>query len=258
MPMPNSPIDTDKENTTAQNNDHPDHHNELAQAINDLVGELGADPAGSYATVTARLDAIPPAGVVADYIGTTAPTGWLLLDGTAHANANATYPELWANAPVGWKSGSTLTLPDARGRMAVGWKSSDTSFDTIGETGGSKDAVLVSHDHDAAAHTVTASGTSEGGGSHAHAPGTPGRVFSTLAGAISISNPQLDGDADSLFHATGTGASYDDYTDTVANHAHLVGVTGTTNGHTISTEGTSATDANLPPYIVLNKIIKAH
>lgn len=33
------------------------------------------------------------------------------------------------------------------GRMPVGYNSSDADFDTIGETGGSKDAVVVSHTH---------------------------------------------------------------------------------------------------------------
>lgn len=39
------------------------------------------------------------------------------------------------------------------GRVVIGLDSSDTSFDTVGETGGSKDAIVVSH-----THTVTDAG----------------------------------------------------------------------------------------------------
>lgn len=47
------------------------------------------------------------------------------------------------------------------GRVVVGLDASDTSFDTVGETGGSKDAIVVSH-----THTITDPG-------HAHANGYP-------------------------------------------------------------------------------------
>lgn len=40
---------TNKSNATNTNNDHPNHHNDLADAVNKVEAELGIDPAGLYA-----------------------------------------------------------------------------------------------------------------------------------------------------------------------------------------------------------------
>ena len=55
---------------------------------------------------------LEPAGTIKGYIGATAPAGYLLLDGTAVAAAQTTYPALWSVAPSAWKAGSTLNLPN--------------------------------------------------------------------------------------------------------------------------------------------------
>lgn len=46
-----------KINSTGMANDHPAHHNAMADEINAIEAELGTDPSGSFATVKARLDA---------------------------------------------------------------------------------------------------------------------------------------------------------------------------------------------------------
>lgn len=96
------------------------------------------------------------------------------------------------------------------GRVVVGLDSGDTAFDTVGETGGSKDAIVVSHTHTA---TVTDAGhthsyASAGSGTALAAGGSFGSITNTTASAV-------------------TGI-------TVAN----------------STEGSSGTNANLQPYVV--------
>lgn len=57
------------------------------------------------------------------------------------------------------------------GRMPVGIKSTDTSFDVLGETGGSKDAVVVAHEHVVATsdngYRIGVGGTASGGVSNA-------------------------------------------------------------------------------------------
>jgi hypothetical protein len=50
-----------KANATVTANDHPAHHNDLADAINKIEATLGIDPAGSEADVVTRLDAIDTA-----------------------------------------------------------------------------------------------------------------------------------------------------------------------------------------------------
>lgn len=53
-----------------------------------------------------------PAGTIEMYAGITAPDGYLMLDGSTVAGADASYPSLWAVAPATWKSGSSLVLPN--------------------------------------------------------------------------------------------------------------------------------------------------
>ena len=62
MAYPPDPIVADKApGPPSSATEHPDHHNDLATAINDTVTELGANPSGSQATVQARLDTYLPA-----------------------------------------------------------------------------------------------------------------------------------------------------------------------------------------------------
>ena len=77
-----------------------------------------------------------PSGVMLDYAGNTAPSGWLLADGTAVSRT--TYADLFTAIGTlhGAGDGSTtFNLPDARGRATVG-KGTHTDVDTVGETDG--------------------------------------------------------------------------------------------------------------------------
>lgn len=100
------------------------------------------------------------------------------------------------------------------GRVVVGLDGSDASFNTAGGTGGSKDAIVVSHTHTA---TVTDSG---------HSHGIPHASDSADAGEH-ISGNNNTGVYTSTTNSATTGI-------TVAN----------------STEGVSGTNANLQPYVV--------
>ena len=161
-----------------------------------------------------------------------------------------------ASIPLGWFlcNGSNGT-PDLRDRFIVGAGSTYA----VGGTGGSADATLVSH-----AHTVTASGTSGAAGSHSHSVNDPGHAHSYQQ-AVSSGNqkPASGGTApfdnsstQSTTAATtgitingnGTGISING----VGDHTHSLSVSGST-----STDGSSATNANLPPYYALAYIMKA-
>ena len=107
------------------------------------------------------------------------------------------------------------------GKVMVGLDSGDATFSTVGNTGGSKDAVNVSH-----THTATSTVTDPG---HVHALGFGDRILSS---------------------GTLKGAGSDDRygTQTTAVRSNTTGITVST---TNSTEGSSATNANLPPYVVV-------
>ena len=97
------------------------------------------------------------------------------------------------------------------GKVMVGLDSGDATFSTVGNTGGSKDAITVSHTH-------TATSTDAG---HTHP---------TLAGGYGTSSGGFG-------YGTQCG-----------------GVTGTGNASistTIASAGSSGTNANLPPYVVV-------
>lgn len=94
------------------------------------------------------------------------------------------------------------------GRMVIGLDSGNTAIDTAGETGGSADAIVVSH-----THSVTDPG-------HSHI----------------VSTSSLNVPSGSQYP---TGGSTGTQTSATA-----------TTGISISSTGSSATNANLPPYVV--------
>jgi len=103
------------------------------------------------------------------------------------------------------------------GKVMVGLDSGDATFSTVGNTGGSKDAIVVSH-----THTATSTVTDPG---HTHTPGS-----------ISTNNRNA---------GTSNGASVQDA------GAIPTATTGITVATSISTTGSSATGANLMPYVVV-------
>jgi microcystin-dependent protein len=148
----------------------------------------------------------------------TAPSGWLLCDGAAVNRT--TYAALFAviSTTFGVGDGSTtFNLPNYTNRMPYGT--------TLAATGGSADAVVVSHTHTATstvsdpghAHTVTARTGSDdiGGGNNCAREGGTNTTIPTAAASTGIS-------------------------------------VSTTNTAT----GVSGTNANLPPYLGINFIIK--
>ena len=175
--------------------------------------------------------------------GTFNATGGFQLDGSAGTSgqvllsAGTGNTPTWGNAfvagmimlwsgssgtiPSGWLlcDGSNST-PDLRNRFVVG----ATSTYAVGATGGSADAIVVSHTHTA---TVTDSG-------HLH---STNRFLGSLGGA----NTAYVGDN------SGAGAASSGVTNTATT-----GITVTN-----STTGSSGTNANLPPYYALCYIMKA-
>lgn len=108
------------------------------------------------------------------------------------------------------------------GRVMIGQDAADPLFDTLQETGGSKDAIVVSH-----THSVNDPG-------HAHAPPS-GLSAPYLSNAFSG-----DGSIDSSMVTGPTERN-----PTTGNTASA------TTGITINSTGSSGTNANLQPYVVV-------
>jgi hypothetical protein len=118
------------------------------------------------------------------------------------------------------------------GRVMVGLNGSDALFDALEETGGSKDAIVVSH-----THTATSTVTDPG---HRHRlQGDTGGAVQTLgtqSGAVAGIGPGS------------TGPYVDSFSGTSIIENATTGITvATTNAST----GSSGTNANLQPYITV-------
>jgi len=113
-----SSLATGKTNATLTVNDHPAHHNSLAEEVNAIEAELGVTPSASYATVKARLDAmffdVKSYGAVGD--GTTddsvavqaAFTAALATKGTVYFPLGTYLIECTWNPTVSVRGASTL------------------------------------------------------------------------------------------------------------------------------------------------------
>lgn len=129
------------------------------------------------------------------------------------------------------------------GRVPVGFDGSDALFNAAEKTGGSKDAVLVSHNH-----TFSASASTGSAGSHNHSINDPGHQHPLQMGAFfngpyNTFQPTVQSENFTLNTNTATtGISLNG----VGDHAHSVSVSGST-----STNGSSATNANVQPYITV-------
>lgn len=111
---------------------------------------------------TAIQEALVPTGSIIAYAGNTAPSGWLLCDGTAFSST--TYPALYAVL------GNSTTLPDLRERVPMG-ASGSVAVRTSGGTRkiGLNDLPAHSHPNTVASVTVTGTvGVTLGGGDHSH------------------------------------------------------------------------------------------
>ena len=147
------------------------------------------------------------------------------------AAVNALYPvgSIYTNAAVSTNPNTLLGFGTwtafGSGKVLVGVDAGDTAFDTLGETGGSKDAITVSH-----THTISGStGAMSANEAHTHTVGVSLYTVDAAVGGNSFAG---------YFGSTTTSS---------ANLAHTHGAGTLAN----STTGSSGTNANLQPYITV-------
>jgi microcystin-dependent protein len=97
---------------------------------------------------------LSPTGSVIAFAGSTAPTNWLLCNGTTVSRT--TYAALFAligtTYNTGGEAGTDFRLPNLLGRVPVGLDAGQAEFDALAETGGAKTHTLTtteipSHTH---------------------------------------------------------------------------------------------------------------
>lgn len=143
---------------------HSTQHANSNDAIEALEAKVGVDNSAVTTSLDYKTRVWNPVGEITMWGTTTAPTGWLVCDGTAVSRT--TYSGLFAviGTTFGVGNGSTtFNLPDFRGKVAIGRNASDTDFDAMGETGGSKTKGLLYNNLPSHTHTITDYGHAHGG-----------------------------------------------------------------------------------------------
>jgi len=194
-----------------------DEFDAIQTAVNSKADTNNAALTGTPTAPTAT------AGTDSTQISTTAFVKDAIDTAVAAAKA-ALFPvgTIYTQAAVSTNPGTLLGFGTwvafGTGRVLVGLDAADTAFNTLEETGGSADAIVVSHTHTATS-TVTDSG-------HNHSINLTGF---TGAGNTALAAQNIVGNTQTTSTAT----------------------TGISVSTSVASAGSSGTDANLQPYIVV-------
>lgn len=199
-------------------------------------------------------EVLVPIGTIIQYAGDTAPSGWLLCNGTQvsqtiYANLFAVVAHKFAYVP--YTSGQ-FYLPDFRGKVPMGYQfgaattpqvissSSDHTMNigAIGNKGGFGTVGLSTNEIPKHTHTFTATtGTQSVSHSHSYE-------------RISITNVNIDEGLKDPISCSKVTSSLQNTTSASANHTHSV------SGTSAQNTSSEAAHENKMPYIVINYIIK--
>ena len=172
-----------------------------------------------------------PAGSIIQWSSNTAPPNWFICDGSAVSRA--LWPSLFAVIGTTYGAGdgsTTFNLPDLRGRVAVGRDGSQTEFDVLGETGGSK-----THRHDFKI-----------------------ALFDSGNYGVSGPNAAMGGANQGGAYRYSTGAYQGGLNDTnITLNGEIAGTASSRSLGRYASTGDTDTGSSLQPYLVTNYIIKA-
>lgn len=187
-----------------------------------VVNRIAQDIASKANIASPTFTGVPAAPTAAAGTNTTQ----LATTAFVQAALQAVYPvgSIYINATNSTNPGTLLGFGTwtafGAGRVPVGFNAGDPLFDSAEETGGSKDAIVVSHNHTATStstvtdpgHTHSFSGATTGAGGHPLIGNVPGTQFTTPSSTTGV---------------------------TVATTT------------TVASTGSSGTNANLQPYITV-------
>lgn len=206
---------------------------------------------GAIGTTAGVLDAASPLGLILPFAGTSIPsTSWRFCDGTPLLVSQ--YQALWG--VIGTAYGATggalyFNLPNLSDRFPIG-RGNTAPRNVPSYQGGSKDSVVTQHTH---SHTHTFTGTAVGNHQHAVSDTTTYNP-DALGIAVSGTEPQMNHVVGSTLPSGGVGITF---SKVYAAGGHTP-QGGNSTDATAASNGVSGTDQNLPPYIVLNYIIRVN
>lgn len=192
-------------------------------------GSVWQQPVNSSANNTV------PSGAMVDFAGASAPTGWLLCDGSAVSRS--VFSNLFASIGTIWGPGdgsTTFNLPDFRRRAAVGSGGTGTGTlgNTVGSVGGEETHTLITTEIPAHNHIASSSVTDPG---HFHTEEFDTGVVAAGTAVSGISSRASGQTGNSVTTSNTTGIS----------------VSTTTNN-----TGGSGAHNNIQPSAIVTKIIK--
>jgi microcystin-dependent protein len=238
-----------------------------------------------------QLNLLTPTGALMPFAGISAPSGFLLCDGSAVSRD--TYSELFSVIGTSYGIGdgsTTFNVPDLKGKVIAGFNSGLSYYNSIGKTGGNNThaisiAEMPSHNHTGTTstngnhnHDGTTStngnhnhnGTTSTNGSHTHtsnAIGGQGNYGLAIADGTNTAE-STDASGGELNVWTVPGAltinangdhnhTYTTSTNGDHNHTYTTSTNGLHN-HTFTSDNTGGGNAIelLQPYLVMNYIIK--
>lgn len=217
-----------------------------------IYGNFYWDNSMSAWRATGSVSAIVPSGVISQFAGSTAPSGYLLCTGQSVLVSN--YPALFA--VIGYTyggSGSNFTIPNLQGRIPIGAGSvtdinSTSQTFTLAGTGGELSHKLVvsempSHTHIQNAHTHV-----QDAHNHSHRQWIFNGASHSGGNRYGFGYAGNTGAANDTVSASSSGeVQYGNYATTATNQN-----TTATNQNT----GGDAFHNNIQPYLVVNYIIK--
>lgn len=170
--------------------------------------------------VASKADLVSPTFTGTPFAPTASPgTSTTQIATTAFVAAAATaflqaaYPvgSIYINAAVTTNPATLLGFGTwvefGAGRVMVGQDTGDTLFDTLEETGGSKDAIVVAHTHTGSTNTIGAHQHDLGWRSFLDGSGATGGAGLDTEGSITNSETKSAGDHSHTFTTNSTGSS---------------------------------------------------
>jgi microcystin-dependent protein len=242
---------------------------------NTSIGSVSATEIGYLDGITSSVQTqlnttnefISPTGSIIIWAGGTAPTHWLLCNGATVSRT--TYARLFAAIGTTYGAGdgsTTFAIPNLMGRVPFGKDPDQAEFNSLGETGGTKTLTIaianlpvhthsIDHNHAEVSSSTDShshSGTTSSGGSHTHTVSDGG------SGAVTVgTSGTTTGVADNISTTRTTSSN--------GSHSHSFSTSTDSHSHTVNLPNFSGTSGptgsgtalpSLPPYIVLNYIIK--
>ena len=209
-------------------------------------------PTSDYQAVHKNyVDLFMPAGIITQYVGTAAPSGWRLCDGTLYNGADATYARLWAalGTTYGGSGINSFQVPDLKGRVPVGYGAgAGFTARSLNDKGGFETHTLNVNELASHQHAID----------HNHAAFTsdndyPNHDHGYTVAAIG-SNPMINAADTSTAYAYATTAAIT--SENRQPHAHNIDVPNHVGYSGGIGSGVTLPHNNMQPFVVVSYIIK--